>query len=107
MKTIEVLSAAEIKDGMTKGVWVETRDRNIQADNEDGHFIADCAFANHADDYAHGYNAAAITTAVNATWNSGYCPVKLLEFVRAMEQSEKSLKRYYPLLVDLLKQCKI
>ena len=116
MKTIEVLSAAAVKDGMTKGVWVSDEHHDIiVTSDKDGNIIClspiNLGFTKSAEHFA--ANAAAITTAVNATYGQGYDPVKLLEFVKAFEEfcETGTFTRTYPkqgvTLSNLLKQCKI
>jgi hypothetical protein len=107
MKTIEVLSAAAIKDGMTKGVWVITKDSPPKINNGSIELWRGDAKGNKHDSIA---NAAAITTAVNATYNAGYDPVmvdKMYKMLCGLAHEAKLHKHEQLAIHELLKQCKI
>jgi hypothetical protein len=113
MKTIEVLSAAAIKDGMTKGVWVSDEHHDIIVTSEkDGNIIClspiNLGFTKSAEHFA--ANAAAITTAVNATYGQGYDPLmvdKMYKMLWGLAHEAKLHKHEQLAIHELLKQCKI
>jgi hypothetical protein len=107
MKTIEVLSAAEIKDGMTKGVWVETP--NVPLTINKG-MVDIWSVSRNGVEHNSIANAAAITTAVNATYNAGYDPVmvdKMYKMLWGLAHEAKLHKHEQLAIHELLKQCKI
>jgi hypothetical protein len=104
------MNSKQIKDGMTKGVWLETP--NVPLTINKG-MVDIWSVSRNGVEHNSIANAAAITTAVNATYEQGYDPVKMLEFVRAFEEfcETGTFTRTYPkqgvTLSNLLKQCKI
>jgi len=118
-------NAKTIKDGMTKGVWVNYTETisddtifTTEPPKNGGDIVCLSPKVQGWETSAENWhcNAAAITTAVNATWCKNLNPAVMPEMYKAMKEmqrlfyaggSKQEMDEMRILFDNLLKQCKI
>ena len=104
--------AKEIKEEMSKGEWEvsEADSANVLSGAYEDDYILTCDSDNDGIETDHA-NAAAIVSAVNATYGAGYDPAKMLEFMQGFEVFMKNGITAYPTtgkkLINLFNEAKI
>jgi hypothetical protein len=119
MKTIELLSAAEIKANMSKGEWTKHIRAFCTVTTTGDNVVAACGNgSSNVDDLLpmQTANTYAIINSVNATYGQGYDPTVMPEMYNAMKEmqgifyggaTKKEMDEMRILFDNLLKQCKI
>jgi hypothetical protein len=113
MKTIEVLSAAAIKDGMSKGEWSKHIRAFCTVTTTGDNVVAACGTgSSNVDDLLpmQTANIYAIINSVNNTYGQGYDPLmvdKMYKMLLGLAHEAKLYPHEQNAIHELLKQCKI